>query len=133
MLTECAQNPEFDLDVVGCECRIIRIEGNARTLPFVHLRQNFVVLHEPMMRQHHRLNSCLRLSVLLATIYWTLPDLQDGCRILPMANEDRDKPGPKEDRLKLKGPWEKAVKKALKKQKPENGSDGASSDSARPE
>ncbi len=38
-----------------------------------------------------------------------------------MAKDRQDKPGPKPDHLKLEGNWEEAVKKALQKEKPEEG------------
>ena len=38
-----------------------------------------------------------------------------------MAKKRQNKPGPKEDRLKLEGPWEEAVKKLVRKEKPEGG------------
>ena len=37
------------------------------------------------------------------------------------ANDDKTKPGPSADHVKLKGDWEAAVKKALKKKRPPEG------------
>lgn len=33
-----------------------------------------------------------------------------------------DRPGPEPERLKIEGPWEEAIKKALRKKKPPEGS-----------
>ena len=38
-----------------------------------------------------------------------------------MADDKKDKPGPKPDHLRLEGDWEEAVKKALAKEKPKEG------------
>lgn len=38
-----------------------------------------------------------------------------------MTEKERKKPGPKEDRVKVKVPWEKAVDKALKRKRPAQG------------
>lgn len=38
-----------------------------------------------------------------------------------MTEKDRKKPGPKEERVKVKVPWEKAVKDALRRKKPHDG------------
>lgn len=36
-------------------------------------------------------------------------------------DDDKEKHGPKEDRLKIKGDWEDAVKKALQTKRPDEG------------
>ena len=37
------------------------------------------------------------------------------------SSRPKSSPGPKPDRLKVKGPWQDAVKKSLKKKKPPEG------------
>jgi hypothetical protein len=37
------------------------------------------------------------------------------------AKKSKSTPGPRPDRLKLKGPWEEAVRKSLQKKKPPEG------------
>ena len=44
-----------------------------------------------------------------------------GTPIIANMSKGKDKPGPKPDRVKIDEDWEKALRKALKKKRPEGG------------